>query len=73
MLDKGAYVNERGGTDRRSPLEISVEREDLGTAEMLLSHHACVTRSAVETATKKKNEKMIKLLQDNSGNDCRTP
>lgn len=72
LLDKGSYVNQRGA-DRMSPLEISVERDDLGTAEMLLTHNACVTRNAVETATKKKSEKMVKLLQDHSGNDCRTP
>jgi cytohesin len=73
LIDKGSNVNERGGTDHRSPLEIAVDRDDLSTAEMLVSHHACVTRNAVDCAAKKKSEKMIKLLADNSGNDCRNP
>jgi cytohesin len=73
LIEKGAYVNERGGLDRRSPLEIAVDRDDRSTAEMLLRHHACVTRDAVLTATKKKSEKMIKLLEENGHKDCRRP
>jgi ankyrin repeat protein len=73
LIDHGAHVNERGGPDRRSPLEIAVERDDRGTAEMLLDHHACVTGQARDTAAKKKSEKMVALLESHSKDACNVP
>lgn len=73
LIDKGSYVNAKGGVDHRSPIEISVDRDDRSTAEMLVSHGACVTRTAIDLAAKKKSEKMIKLLDDNAHNGCKKP
>ena len=73
LIDKGSYVNAKGGVDHRSPLEIAVDRDDRSTAEMLLSHGSCVTRTAIDLAAKKKSEKVIKLLGDNAHNACKKP
>ena len=73
LAERGSYVNEKSAYDRHSPLEIAVDREDRGTAEALLGHHACVTPAATQLAAKKKDEKMVALLAGYAGNACNRP
>jgi ankyrin repeat protein len=73
LLEHGAYVNQRGGTDHRTPLEIAVDHDDRDMAGTLLEHHACVTAAASEQAARKKNEKMIQLLDGYAHNECNRP
>jgi ankyrin repeat protein len=73
LISHGSYVNQKGGYDRKTPLEIAVDRDDRSSAEALLEHSACVTQAAVDQAAKKKSEKMTKLLDKYSGNHCNKP
>jgi ankyrin repeat protein len=73
LLAQGAYVNQKGGYDRKTPLEIAVSRGDRSIAEELLEGGACVTSEADERAAKKKDEKLIALLDKYRSRSCNKP
>jgi hypothetical protein len=52
-------VNRCGGYDRKSPLDLAVERGDRGMVGLLVGKGACVPQSALDQATKRKDEKML--------------
>ena len=73
LLEHGSDVNRHSGIDRKTPLEIAVEANDRDVAAALVEGGACVTDSMRERAEAKKNEKMIAVLAEGHGRDCRKP
>jgi ankyrin repeat protein len=68
LLARGAEVNRRGGSDRRTALDRAVERNDRGIAGLLVERGACVPQAALDQATKRKDEKMLATL---AGASCK--
>ena len=71
LLAAGADVNCRGGSVHKSPLDLAVERNERGMAGLLVRKGACVPQSAVDHATKRKDEKMLATLGSPNSSGCR--
>jgi ankyrin repeat protein len=70
LLAHGSDVDRRG-SDRKTPLEIAVDNDDWAVANDLVSANACVTEAMKEHAAKKKQEKLLAVLEGGSRRGCR--
>jgi ankyrin repeat protein len=71
LITNGAEPNRRGGRDRKTPLDLAVERNDRGVAGILVEQGVCVSQAALDQAAKRKDEKMLATLGRAGGPSCR--